>query len=122
MAYALSTNKKIAPLLSNMGNWNAWMKNADREMTKALSPYRDKIKGLKDELNKQHESIRDNNLYSLYKNNRWVSNLSRIEKEYSKLDQLKKQISKEEKRMEYTKQKVQKSRDNWKKLLKKTEA
>jgi hypothetical protein len=61
-------------------------------------------------------------LYSLYKNNRWVSNLSRIEKEYSKLDQLKKQISKEEKRMEYTKQKVQKSRDNWQKLLKKARA
>jgi methylthioribose-1-phosphate isomerase len=46
------------------------LKKTDKVMTNALAPHREKIKGLKDELNKQHEFIRNNNLYSLYKNNR----------------------------------------------------
>ena len=88
------------------------LRKADKEMTKALSPYRSRIRWLESERSRIWVWKSPNQQYY----NTAVYNFN---KKRGKID---KEIEKVSKQMEKKKQEVQKTRANWKKLLKTTRA
>lgn len=88
------------------------LRKADKEMTKALSPYRSRIKWLESERSRIWVWKSPNQQY-------YNTAVYNAKKKREKID---KEIKKVSKQMEKKKQEVQKTRVNWKKLLKTTRA
>lgn len=112
MTYALSTNKRISPLLSNANNRSTWLRKADSQMTKELAPYEQKIRWLNEERSKISVGKTPNQQYY----NTAVYNASQKRKKIDKA------IDKTNAQMEERRQEIIRARRNWKKLLRTTKA
>mgnify|MGYP007038178756 CR=1 FL=1 len=102
---------KVKVTKPNISKRSVSIKKADKEMTKALSPYKDKIKGLKE----------DRIIWVTKKPWQQYYN-TQVSNAYHHKKKIDKEIDKTIKKMEKKRQEVQKARDNGKKLLKTTRA